>query len=183
MSGTSFMVPPLSWDSIRGKTDQVRHILDMDDVLKFPVIEIIEHVLQAQVPNFSLVIGTDATMKRAEGYTSPDGSFIMLNERVYMGACKDEGRARFTAAHELGHWFLHTNVVLARIPDGAEPPAFRLSEPQANQFAAEILMPVRLITTSDTAATVAARFAVSYEAAENRLDFLTRKGFLMDGSK
>lgn len=179
MSGTSFTVPPLSWDAIRSKTDEIRNLLGMNDVRKFPVIEVIEHVLQAQLPNFSLVIGTDATMKRAEGYTSPDGSFIMLHERVYEGACRDEGRARFTAAHELGHWFLHTNIVLARIPDGYQPPTFRMSEPQANQFAAELLMPVHLITKSDTARTVVSRFAVSNEAADNRLEFLTRKGLLM----
>ena len=52
---------------------------------------------------------------------------------------------------------------------------YRLSEPQANQFAAEILMPARLIRRNDTAATVAVRFAVSMEAAQNRIEYLDRR--------
>jgi hypothetical protein len=63
-----------------------------------------------------------------------------------------EGRYRFTLGHEIGHWVLHGNdvIAVANIPDlfgDAPPPVIcrdYSSEPhewQANQFAAHLLMP------------------------------------------
>jgi Zn-dependent peptidase ImmA (M78 family) len=128
------------------------------------------------VEGFHFIVGDDEMMEGAEGYTAPDGSFIMLHEKVYAAVLRMDGRARFTAAHELGHWFMHTNIPLARASDHEVVKPYRLSEPQANQFAAEILMPVQMIARTDTMMKVASRFAVSLEAAQNRLDYLNKKG-------
>jgi Zn-dependent peptidase ImmA (M78 family) len=178
MSGSNFVVPPRSWESIREQTEQIREMIGVTNMPMFPVMDMIEKVIVRHVDDFHFLVGDGEMMKGAEGYTSPDGSFIMLHERVYAAACRMEGRARFTAAHELGHWFMHTNIPLARVSDNEPMKPYRLSEPQANQFAAEILMPVRMITRSDTAITAAARFAVSAEAAANRLEYIERHGLL-----
>nr|WP_246359728.1 ImmA/IrrE family metallo-endopeptidase [Stakelama sediminis] len=100
----------------------------------------------------------------------------MLREDVYRGAWAGEVRDRFTAAHELAHWAIHTKIPLARATAGQEVPAYRLSEPQANQFASELLMPARFFTILDTVHTVMDRHGVGYKAASNRLEYLNRKG-------
>jgi hypothetical protein len=63
------------------------------------------------------------------------------------------GRRRFTIAHELGHWQLHRqtdHTVFCRTatvePDDKPGPAAQpLPETEANAFAAEVLMPARLV--------------------------------------
>ena len=175
MSGGNFVVPPRSWDSIREQADEIRKILGLAEVPEFPVIDVIEKVMVPHVEGFHFLVGDDEMMEGAEGYTAPDGSFIMLHEKVYSAVLRRDGRARFTAAHELGHWFMHTNVPLARASDHEAVLPYRLSEPQANRFAAEILMPRRMIGRGDTAGSVARRFAVSMEAASNRVYDLSRK--------
>ena len=71
---------------------------------------------------------------------------------------------------------MHTDIPLARPSEHAE--AFRLSEPQANQFAAEILMPRELMRGKCSVAVVTRTFGVSYEAAEHRIEFLLKRGML-----
>ncbi len=104
---------------------------------------------------------------------APDGKCIILvNEKDI------ETRARFTIAHELGHYYLHMDDSA----DGKVITSFRMDqspiETQANQFAAELLMPESLIKeeyakmiipVSDSLAKI---FNVSKQAMRVRLDSL-----------
>ena len=100
----------------------------------------------------------------------------MLREDVYRGAWEGEVRDRFTAAHELSHWAIHTKIPLARAKPAQKVEAFRLSEPQANQFASELLMPAKFFSKADSVQDVMKRHGVGYQAANNRLEYLHRKG-------
>lgn len=115
-------------------------------------------------------------MDDAEGLTCPNGKFIMLREDVYNGVWAGDRRARFTTAHELGHWTLHTNISMARARRGDGTPTYRLAEPQADQFAAELLMPEGFIGRWDDENDLMERFGVSFSAARNRLHYLRRNG-------
>ncbi|KPF85839.1 hypothetical protein IP70_10365 [alpha proteobacterium AAP38] len=175
MSGPSFIVPPLSWDDIGIRANRIRSLFKLDDAPYLPIMDILEQVLGRYLEGFEFLIGDRTEMDGAEGYTCPSGTFIMLDNDVYIEGCKGNGRARFTAAHELGHLVLHTNIKLARITEHTDVKAYRLTEPQANQFAAEILMPRRHIKRSDTESEIMDRFGVSYEAADNRLRYIRKK--------
>lgn len=82
------------------------------------------------------------------------GVFYKKGDKLYLGVNKNhpEARQRFTMAHEIGHHFLHTDDILHydNVDDIAKV-YFRADkiqssqETEANFFAAEILMPVRLI--------------------------------------
>lgn len=85
-------------------------------------------------------------------------------------------RQRFTLAHELAHRILHSDLIGDGITDDG---LYRSSlsddiERQANAFAAELLMPARLVRKlyregmKDTQS-IAERFDVSYDAALVRL--------------
>lgn len=96
-------------------------------------------------------------------------------------------RRRFTAAHELGHFLLHRDLLkkhrhLDRLFDEAanrnpERPLKHRHEMQANQFAARLLMPKLTIENAiaegvDTIRDLALKFDVSRLAMKNRLNAL-----------
>lgn len=176
MSGQDFIVPARSWDNIEQVAQGWRSKFGLDDTPYTPIMEMMEKVLDNRLNCFTLIPMDATEMGPAEGYTEPDGKFIWLREDVYYGAWAGEGRHRFTAAHELSHWAIHTNIPLARAMPGQKLPAYRLSEPQANQFASELLMPAKFFTRFDCEHDVMERHGVSYQAASNRLDYLRRKG-------
>ncbi|WP_414632974.1 ImmA/IrrE family metallo-endopeptidase [Brevundimonas sp. UBA7534] len=103
---------------------------------------------------------------------------IVLPQTVYHSAWEDDGRARFTAAHEIGHWALHSTCALTRAHADTLKP-FQNSEWQANLFAAEILMPVKFVYADDTAQDLCTRFRVSLQAAELRLRNLAKWGIAL----
>ncbi|MBS0986617.1 ImmA/IrrE family metallo-endopeptidase [Acetobacter thailandicus] len=178
MTGYSFVVPPLRWSIIERNALHWRDVLGLEKEPYFPVMEVIEKILCNKMDLFTLTIVEQKEMGRAEGYTSPTGEAIYLREDVYRGACNGVPRDRFTAAHELGHWDMHTNLQLARVQPEENIPAYRQSEPQANQFASELLMPASFFSVDDTPDTVMQRHGVSHYAASNRLSYLQRKGRL-----
>lgn len=175
MSGNNQLVPPLSWAAIEDLTNSVRAALKLSDEPHFPVMTVLERILDHKLELLSLEVGSRDEMGDAEGFTCPEGSFIRLRDDVYRKAWEGNGRARFTAAHELGHYVLHAGAPLARVKQSERYPPYRLSEPQANVFAASILMPRRFFTEAEDASTVANRHGVSREAANNRLKYLRRK--------
>ena len=99
-----------------------------------------------------------------------DGSWVIV-----VNSNQTEARKRFTIAHELGHYVLHRNE-----SDVFEDEIFfrsdekDLSEYQADNFAAELLMPKELFTGAlnekgCTIETLAKKFGVSYVATRIRL--------------
>lgn len=178
MSGTDFRVPPRSWDNIAQVTETLRGQFGLTHEPNFPVMDFVERVLDHKLGWLTFLVGDDDEMEGAEGLTPPDGSYIMIRDDVYAAAGKREGRARFTVAHELGHWILHTNVPFARVSADVRVKPYRLSEPQANQFAAELLMPRDFFTPADSVEEVVRRHGVSHEAAEWRLKFLKDRGLI-----
>lgn len=178
MSSQNFVVPPRSWDSIGTIADGFRRNLGLENTPYMPVIDILEKVLDNQLNFVRLEIGEDRDMSGAEGLTDPNGEFIIIHEDVYDAAVKGDGRARFTVAHEIGHLFLHTGIPLARAVNDGSIKAFLMSEPQANQFAAEFLMPRHLMPRDISRSEICTKFGVSDEAARNRIKFLRGKGLM-----
>lgn len=175
MSTADFIVPPVSWDQLYEITSKLRDLVGLSHHPNFPIIEVIERVLAGGMELVEFQVWSHEEMGAAEGYTCPKGEFIALREDVYEAACAGDGRARFTAAHELGHFILHSNRPLARLPERASVKPYRLAEPQANQFAAELLMPREFMQRTDSAHDVVNRHGVSTEAAKMRLRFMQQK--------
>lgn len=178
MSGQNFIVPAMSWPAIEKIALEWREGLGLANLPNIPIVETMEEILDHRLDRFRFLVEDAHSMGAAEGLTDPHGKFIILREDVYRGACGGNPRDRFTAAHEFGHWVLHTNGQLARAGPGQKVEAFRLSEPQANQFASEILMPRGFFNHGDTVEVVMRRHGVSFQAATHRLDYLRRKGFI-----
>lgn len=99
------------------------------------------------------------------------------NARLYVNDADRLTRQTFTIAHELGHWILHRSFfqehpdlyqILPRFQRVAKNNPF---EQEANCFAANLLVPARLLRPVQTAsvAQLSSIFAVSREMMENRL--------------
>ena len=88
----------------------------------------------------------------------------------------DERRRRFTIAHEIGHFVLHPQR-LAPERGGAVNAAWQGQEREADQFAAELLMPEHLVREAvvehgGDVTRLADRFDVSRQAMQTRLRVL-----------
>lgn len=163
-----------STKSIREKAYIIRRIGDTmyDENEKFPVIEFIEHILQSIDEDFYFGILPKEDMGDTHGITDPVNKTIFIREDVYINAINGNGRDRFTIAHELGHFLMHSaeDIVFTRSDVKLKP--YEDSEWQANTFASELLMPDYLITEEDTVFTLMSRFGVSRAAAKVRLSKL-----------
>lgn len=101
--------------------------------------------------------------------------------RIVVNALHAETRQRFTAAHELGHYIYHRDLLGEGVGDnrayraeGTDRPNANIRpihERQANSFAANVLMPRHRLTNVDgeSTAELAERFNVSQQAMAIRL--------------
>lgn len=127
--------------------------------------------IKVQYVDFSVIEGkvgkeiSGAIQKQGNTYT------ILVN------GDESDVRARFTIAHELGHYFLHikddTRQIVTSFRRDQSP-----QETAANKFAAELLMPKNLIKEEyakmviPVSDTLAKKFEVSKPAMRIRLDSL-----------
>jgi Zn-dependent peptidase ImmA (M78 family) len=121
-------------------------------------------------------------------YREADRAVILINKY------DSPARKRFSIAHELGHFFLHTSAVFVdrrvRFRNSASSQGTNPEEIEANNFAAELLMPESLVleeasrlrmrrsppTDEELIEALASAFAVSKQAIEFRLANLGELG-------
>lgn len=170
-----YRVAPLKISDIRNTADEIRGFLQ----IKSSRLDIVS-VYDFALPEAGIVVDICTTDQLGEkhGETFPDAGVIRIRDDVYEGAWNNQGRDRFTLAHELGHLVLHSGVALARGPGSGNHKLYEDSEWQADTFAAELLMPVKFIWANDSEYDLVERFGVSYDAARVRLAKLTEKGLL-----
>ena len=158
-----FYVPPLSRAGILKSVRLFRDKLGMKDAIYFDIAFVIE-VLAYHLNFFEFHILEDHEMQGAYAYYNPRNNSLNVSNSVYLSACNGDGRHRFTLAHELAHWYLHSNkAVLARNTQDTFP-KYCDSEWQANTFASMLLMEPALIKNMPIEQIVE-RCSVSYQAA------------------
>lgn len=153
---------PRSRVFIREIATKVRSQLNMLDVYKFPIIQVIELLAASEDDLFELEILPDNEMNDTYGVTNTNTNIMKISERVYDGAVQGNARDRFTICHELGHYLLHQpesiNFARGVIPTYCDP------EWQANVFAAELLIPYNLTKDFDIE-DIVEKCGVSYQCA------------------
>lgn len=154
-------------------------------------------VSRAPVPVKKVASHLDIDVRFAPTKPDVSGALIVNGKEAYIAvnSTHHENRQRFTIAHEIGHYCLHKDGdhvhfdgdfrVYAR--NGRSALAIDVHEIEANQFAAELLMPtemlrsdfVKLRAADESAiATLATKYRVSGKAMEFRLQNL---GFILPG--
>jgi Zn-dependent peptidase ImmA (M78 family) len=117
------------------------------------------------------------------GLIAPEGEYVVIG----VNALHPAARQRFTLAHELGHYFLHQHDRLfvdrnfqAMRRDERSSKGVDVREIEANEFAAELLMPSRMLerdvdgaaldlVDDETIRALAERYRVSLQAMVFRL--------------
>lgn len=170
-----FLVNPISMLSIAKGTKAIR-LMNPDFIDSFGRFDVVRY-LELVYKNFKVV--EDSELPNVYALTLPDGT-IILKQSVYDGAAQGEGRDRFTIAHELGHCFLHLEQAgMAREAQTTDKP-YCNSEWQANEFAAQLLLPFSYVKKlvkipTDKLATI---FGVSKQCAEYRKEKLSKYQYL-----
>ncbi len=167
---TTYLAKPRSIKDIRDLATVIRASIRADSTEKFPILEFLEKVMCVFDEDFHIEVVDKSIMGDIHGLACIDEHCIKIREDVYNRAYLGCGRDRFTLAHELGHYLLHDarSISLARLGETKNVQAYRNPEWQADTFAAELLMPVELITTDDTE-WISNTFGVSKQAAQIRL--------------
>lgn len=115
----------------------------------FPILEFCDQQLEDR---FQIPFSVALLAPGEEGKL--DGHELFVDEQVYRDALANDGRARFTLAHEAAHAILHATQLRAINDSRRGTPslyrreelrAFEDPEWQANRFAAALLMPVRAV--------------------------------------
>lgn len=168
-----YRAPPVSWNRIAEMTESFRRQLGLDETKFFPIMEVLEEILDLRLELVRVEVEEDRVMGNIEGFADPAGEFIRFSKTVYLQAWADKVRARWTAAHETGHFFLHTRTPMMRVASESLLKPFECPERQAHQFAAELLMPRKFIDPDTPINEIMRDFGVSKEAATKRQKFIT----------
>lgn len=180
-----YKVLPESRKTIRQNAHTILDVLRAQMGLshpKLPIVTVVEWMDARDVFEFHVVEATQMLGKAAELEPVPGGmTTLTVNEDVYLKACEDDNFGRFTLAHELGHYFLHSRqpIPLTRMQSKPMHRAFEDSEWQANAFAGELLVDSRLVPIHCSCPLDVARvFGVSLETAKIQWEELSKDGLV-----
>jgi len=119
---------------------------------------LVRHGIQAPpVPVEDIAVAENIQVVRSTAKGDESGFLLRNGVNVIIGVNSRNSprRQRFTIAHELGHWRLHKgrplivdHWVMINKRDGVSSQATDFEEIEANQFAAELLMPRQFIKDS-----------------------------------
>jgi len=135
------LVEPRTSEEIALIANDLRRYCEKDHAEWFPIVPVVELIAG---DGFQVLTAED--IGRNEGLTFPDLGVIQIREDVYDAACKGNGRARDTMAHELGHFILHRGMSMARPTSRGVPRLIEDSEWQADEFAGLLLAPTQIIS-------------------------------------
>ena len=138
-------------------------------------------------PGFRLIRVLDDELPNCEAFADCTKNFITVRESVYQAACRGEGRARMTLAHELGHLALGHSAIRYRAI-GVDTSAryarnVRTEESEAKRFAATFLAPTHLAKDFINPEDLVEKFQISREAAEIRSSELAAHERRVSGRK
>ncbi len=176
-------VPPTSIGKLRAFATLIREASRLKPDERFPVPQFLELSLPQAITGFDFIVvdglrdGNEACAYPDGCAEHPDGPFIEFTHSVYDRACAGQGRDRLTVLHECAHVLLHRGIAVHhRGLKGQELKPFENSEWQANQLAAELLMPIPSFSVHESFDDYRLAMGVSRQAAEIRVQGLLSRG-------
>lgn len=166
---------------IRVSADNVRRILGIGDTpQEINIGLLLDHLSVKYSITYDVLDPDEMPHPDVEACWDPESVTMHVRSDVFEKACTDDPRARFTIMHELGHGLLGHRRTINRSTVDRPPKLYEDSEWQANQFAAEILMPLDVIRSKklNTASKIELHFRVSAPAAARRTKQLIKRGEL-----
>ena len=170
-------VQPLSIRAIRNTAIRVRNELKLP-LLPSNMWGLLDTLSVRYGINYDIVNDNEMPSFCAEACCIPEQAQIFIPQKAVKAIDAGDRRMMFTIMHELGHFILAHRKSFAR--SRPKPAVFVDSEWQADQFAAEILMPANVIADEQLYDTeqIKKRFSVSHSAAEERRKRLVNEGLI-----
>ncbi len=145
----------------------------------FPVAEFMEFTMFSQY-GFRLGVSDNLAVEAVAYLTE---RLIMVSDKTYRDLQEDEPRARFTAAHELGHLILHADFVAmgeVAMMRKAEIKIYEDPEWQADVFATGLLVPAKVASgiPNLTEERLMEVFKVSRSCAKRRISELDKMNYI-----
>lgn len=129
--------------------------------------------------DYQLHIVDERELTETAAFTIPEKGLLVIRSDVYDGLSEDDAFARYTVVHEFSHIVLNHAITLHRGEILGNHEWWEDSEWQANNLAAEILMPVEVIKELGAKPIlIQAECGVSSRAATNRIENLRKEGLL-----
>ncbi|UDL91009.1 ImmA/IrrE family metallo-endopeptidase [Mesorhizobium sp. PAMC28654] len=157
----------LSVETIEKRANFVRDKLNIDSVFAFDMHCALER-LQQKAKNFSFRCGRDDELGDNEATMDDETGTLVARASILDDIKAGQTRARFTIAHELGHYFLGHEGQRRRNPNKDVYVTFRerSEESEANIFASYFLVPTKLAWDMKNPEEISNRFQVSLQAAD-----------------
>jgi hypothetical protein len=175
-----FRVAPRSIGDIRQTADNVLQVLEIGSgVAQLKMGHFLDGLSKYGIV-YDILEPHEMPHSGVEACCIPEDFYICIKDDVFKRACNDEPRARFTIIHEFGHLLLGHSRTMNREVSNQLLKTYEDSEWQANQFAAEFLMPLSLIKQNgfSNVGELESFFNVSRPAAERRMKQLKSRGEL-----
>ncbi len=178
MSSEYYEARPKSIEDIRNLANILREVLrlKLDEPIDFTFyLDLMSIMFRKQHFNYIVLEDSNEIFKsNDEAHTNIKTGTIYIKESVFKKLEDPSSRSHFTIAHEIGHFFLHflNGPVLSRTtkPDKQ----YEKPEWQADQFAAELLMPYEVVKNMSVDE-IFANYNVSYKAAKTRHKKINKK--------
>lgn len=151
----------------------LRQQLRMKDILHLNMLEVLE-AMKNLFPDFDYKRVKDGEVENGEGLYNSELPYLSIPDNIFEALKRNEPRARFTCAHEIGHWILDHEGRRFRRPQRQRKayerstPQIRRDEREAEKFAAFFLAPDHLADTFSSIRDLRSRFGLSRRAAEIR---------------
>lgn len=161
------MLQPQRMTEIEQAANEWRRGLGIDSLNTPDMVGVIEQICMKL--GVAMTIKRDAEMPKAEALANVPGKQLDVPCSVYANAQRGEPRARFTMAHEVGHFLLRHDGYTARSIAKTEmynDAASRRQEDEANYFAECFLAPFHLAKNCSGSAEIAEKFQLSDQAAQ-----------------
>ncbi len=176
-----YKVAPVSKLDLRRDSDAIRKILKEEGCYKggyfINIDKLLEKTLR-QVGYEPHIIGDDQ-LPGIAAYTDPTKKLIVMRQSVYDGLSYDDPFSRFTVIHEFSHIFLCHGQTFHRDTVNGAHKWYEDSEWQANNLAAEIMMPVEIFRDFGRESSLIMQICgVGSQAVECRMKNLRKEGIL-----
>lgn len=169
-------------DKIEEKAAYVREKLGLSNICAPDMCAVLDD-LGRKTAQFSYQTALASEMGSDEAFMDEETHTLTVRETVLEAAMAGRAPARFTLAHELGHYFLghkgtrRRNRNKSLYAGGAE----RIVENEADLFASYFLVPTELAWDAATSEEISQRFQVSSRAAEIAFERIRRAKRKMSG--
>ncbi|MEQ1942328.1 ImmA/IrrE family metallo-endopeptidase [Mesorhizobium sp. VNQ89] len=165
----------LSEETIEARAGLLRNKLGLEGI-SAPCMHGVLEAFEQKAKSFTFRVANSGELGQDEALMDEAAHTLIIRESVLDDIKAGRVRARFTVAHELGHYLLGHKGMKQRTKRLTAYPTARdrIEEEEANVFASYFLVPTRLAWDAISPEDIAMRFQVSSQVAEIAFERICR---------